>query len=180
MNFSSIPVPLPDQTQPWDLSKIYTFFDTETSGMINFKARNRDESQPWIAQLAVVTTDRNGRVLHSNLCVLHSEGRPMDYEAEQVHGVPMAVCIEAGLPPADAIQSVLPQFAQADHIIAHNKNFDLRILCIAAGRASKSLMDFYYKMKDDEAERTICTMNSTTKLCQLPKPSGKGSTSKVF
>lgn len=154
-----------------DLSERILFFDTETSDMINFRARNSDPSQPWVVQLAAVLTDGEGKPLHQFSCICNSGGRPMGDGAEDVHKIPLSTCNTVGLPHARAMAWFMTLVRHSTLLVAHNKAFDIRILKILGGQLGGAAKTDAYSL-DDYAQ--ICTMVSTTKLCQLPKPSGKG------
>lgn len=154
-----------------DLSKIYTFFDTETSDMPKFKLPNSDPSQPWIVQYGALTTDANGVPLHRFCTLCHSHGKPMGAGAEAVHGISKATADMVGIQEGAAFGMLLNLFDAATHLIAHNKAFDLRMLKIMGARIHQDAE------KDLEAlvnsKPHICTMITTTDLCKLPYPSGR-------
>ena len=150
------------------------FFDTETSNMINFKARNSDPSQPWIVQLAAVLSTSE-RILSSMNLLIKSEGLPMGAEAEAIHGISVEIADLYGYPPDYAFQLFHSLARRADLLVCHNNTFDLRMLAILARRLEEHSEGVSMEiMEEIKAKPSLCTMTSTTKLCQLPKPSGYG------
>lgn len=156
-----------------EIPKIFCFFDTETSDMIQFKKTNSDPSQPWIVQIAAKVMNEDQKLLHSVQFILDSHGEPMNIEAENVHGISKFEADTYGIYRTRVLSIMLDLFSISTHIVAHNKTFDIRMLKIMARKighekAHEDLTDIIEKREQ------ICTMHSTTKLCQLLKPSGKG------
>ena len=150
---------------------MYLFFDTETSGLPNFKASNSDPSQPWVVQLAAVLTNELNHPLQTMSLMIRSEGLPMSPEAEATHGISVSTADTYGIMPAEALGMFINLAKKSTRIIAHNISFDMRLLKIMATRICSEAKDDIYYM--DENIPKVCTMMSTTKLCNLPYPSGK-------
>lgn len=53
---------------------MYLFFDTETTGLPNFKIPFNHESQPHICQLAAILTDQNGKIKSELNAIIKPEG----------------------------------------------------------------------------------------------------------
>jgi len=150
---------------------MYLFFDTETSGLPNFKAPNSDPSQPWVVQLAAVLTNELNHPLQTMSLMIRSEGLPMSPEAEATHGISVSTADTYGIMPAEALGMFINLARKSTRIIAHNISFDMRLLKIMATRVRSEAKDDIYYM--DENIPKVCTMMSTAKLCNLPYPSGK-------
>ena len=145
------------------------FFDTETSNLINFKARNSDPSQPWVCQLAAIL-DKPDHPMQTISLLIQSYGLPMSDGAFETHGISTEMADTLGVPPARALELFMEFANKCSTIIAHNKSFDLRLLAIMARRLNDVAVADVEKLKE---KAQICTMMTTTKLCQLPFPSGR-------
>lgn len=149
----------------------FCFFDTETSDMIKFKLPNSDPSQPWICQVAAVVMDETQRPLHQMCFIVHSHGLPMSPEAADVHKISIELCDSVGIQSGAAFGMLLNLFDASRTLVAHNAQFDLRMLKIVAHRIHE---DAHTDLEALLADRpVICTMQRTTKFCQLPFPSGR-------
>lgn len=152
------------------------FFDTETSDLINFKARDTDPSQPWVVQLAAILSTEE-RIISSMNMTIQSKGLPMSKGAQETHGISVEFADNYGHEPEDAFNIFVTLCNKADLLVAHNKSFDFRLIAIMAKRINSKPNNLNYEVLpvlDNIKEiPSVCTMMSTTKLCQLPYPSGK-------
>lgn len=144
------------------------FFDTETSNLINFKAPNSDPSQPWVVQLAAILDCPDGPTQKISL-IIKSNGLPMSEGAQKVHGITTEMADKIGMDPSDALSTFLHLALQAEQVIAHNIPFDARLLDIMAQRIGNWT---YPIMQNFKSIPRLCTMLTTTKLCNLPGPRG--------
>jgi len=103
--------------------------------------------------------------------MVRSEGLPMSPEAEATHGISVSTADTYGIMPAEALGMFINLAKKSTRIIAHSLAFDMRLLKIMATRICDEAKDNIYYM--DENIPKVCTMISTTKLCNLPYPSGK-------
>lgn len=151
------------------------FFDTETSGLPNYKASNHDPSQPYVLQLAAILTSPSGETL-DEFCTLvqPTNSNPIHPKAFEAHGISREQCQADGIPAADAFGKFMDMATQCSLSIAHNHSFDLRLLGIMSAQIDKetsgqSVTD-YAMFKEI---KSLCTMMSTTNYCALPYPSGR-------
>lgn len=129
------------------------FIDTETNGIPGKHPNVR------VVQLAMILTDDDGKSLaeHSSL-IVPPEGFIIPAEAEAVHGFTVEMCEQWGI-DARGAYSLFLRFAEAtDKIVAHNMNFDWRMMQIEAAAVSKPL----------PTTRRICTMEAASPVCNLP------------
>jgi len=149
----------------------YLFFDTETSDLINFKARDSDSSQPWVCQLAARLTDELGNPINTFSVLIKSDGLPMSKEAEDVHHISIKKTDNFGFKKNTVLHMFLNLLIDADNLVAHNLSFDRRLLRILAYRiCTDAVEDYDYALS---RVNSICTMLSTTEFCKLPFPSGR-------
>lgn len=146
---------------------MYLVFDTETTGMYNFKAPHTDSSQPHIVQLAACLVDKGANVRGSmNMIVrppiLIPEG------ASNIHGITDDIAGRYGLPLTEALNTFWMLQEKAETLVAHNVNFDRRVLRSAFHRAG--LNNFLASFEKCD---TFCTMEATTPVLKLPGYRGR-------
>lgn len=131
------------------------FFDTETTGI---------KGKPWLVQLAAILTEKDGTLRGSCNLIVKPEGYTIPEEAANIHGITTEIAERSGVPLSVAI-AVFNNFAirlitPDSQVIAHNKNFDLRIIkyCYERGGWPSRI----------EGVRTFCTMDAMTRYCKLP------------
>ena len=79
-------------------------FDTETTGMVEFRKLPEDASQPDLIQLGMLlvdTADWKPRV-RSSLLVTLAEGVKIEPAAKAAHGISEEECARFGVPPSIA------------------------------------------------------------------------------
>lgn len=146
---------------------MYLFFDTETTGIYNFKAPHTDPSQPHIVQLAAMLLDRTGDVRGSINFVVQPP-IPIPEAASNVHGITDAVAKEYGVPLTEALNTFWILQERAELLVAHNVNFDRKVLRTAFHRAG-----FANFREAFEKRPTFCTMEATTPILKLPGYRGR-------
>lgn len=142
------------------------FFDTETNGLpIDYKASYTDVNNwPRVIQLAWLLADEQGNILRSSSNLVFPDGWQVPVEKFWIdNGHSTERCADQGFP----IDSLLAEFyaakMEADVLVAHNLNFDHRIVWaefIRAGLQPKSGM------------HKICTMMKSTNVCKIPGSRG--------
>lgn len=146
------------------------FFDTETSGTIDWKTPLDSPNQPDVIQLAAILSDET-TVYHELVCLVNpsdiNPGWVMTPGAEAVHGITRERVLEEGRPAREVYAEFMTLLPQARELVCHNTAFDSRLLGTAFNRlqdasgATRILNSQYY-----------CTMKKSTKLCRLPGPYG--------
>lgn len=137
------------------------FFDTETTGLPLFKNPSSDPNQPKIIQLAGVLSDSEKVHMSINF-ILQIDDFPIHPKALEAHGITSEVSNSIGFDPVDTLFPFFHLAMQADTLVAHNYNFDIRLLKIAYTRIDQ--LGMYDSIK---ALSKACTMHSTTKFCGL-------------
>lgn len=146
------------------------FFDTETSNLIQFKQPNSHPSQPWVVQLACILKGPEAPTQTISTLIYH-EDLPMSKGAQDVHNITLEMSEEYGIYPGQAFELFIKLAKNADRIIAHNMSFDWRLLTILATRLGPTALKDLETLKSTPK---VCTMRTTSSLCKLPFPSGKG------
>lgn len=148
------------------MTKSYLIFDTETTGLPkNYKAPITDlNNWPRLVQIAWRHCDNSGNILSDSNYIVKPQGFTIPKDAENVHGISTETAINGGID----LKVVLDEFAGAmersDFLVAHNMNFDERIVGAEFLRA-----DLKNRLTDIQK---ICTMEMSTKYCKLPGPYG--------
>ena len=130
-------------------------FDTETTSI----------RPGHICQLSYITIDASSKpqkTIGKNFFITVDE---MDPNAEAVHGFSLEKLYELsnGMYFEDLLEDFLTDFAEADFIIGHNVNFDIRFF-------KHELEDMGI---DYEPKNTFCTMQYYKDICKILKPNGE-------
>lgn len=138
-------------------------FDTETTGMVEWKRPPEHPSQPDLIQLGMLLVDVEGwtvRCSHSLLVQL-AEGVAIHPEARAAHGISEEDCKRFGIAPSVACALFNQLCMQADAIVAHNMSFDQSIMRTALYRIGN-------KPDRTLGKRLICTKDESTDVLKLP------------
>lgn len=139
------------------------FFDTETSGKVDFKADPLHPSQPHLIQLgAALYTPEAKEVASLNLLVRLEQGVRIDPEAERIHGISFEKTQLGGVSRRSAL-TILGELALCSKlVVAFNKNFDIGVIRAACNREGT-----VYGMGQAP---TFCAMEGMTPVCRIPSP----------
>lgn len=141
---------------------MYLFFDTETTGIPrNYKAPASDlRNWPRLVQLAWLLADDQANEVASAEYIIKPEGFTIPHDAARIHGISTEMAMQNGVDLTTVLAAVTPNIAKASILIAHNIQFDEKILgaeFLRAGHAN------YVEMKNRK-----CTMQGATDYCRLP------------
>jgi DNA polymerase III subunit epsilon len=136
------------------------FFDTETTGMADFKAPPSAKHQPHIIQMAMLLTTANGSEITRASFLIRPDGWTVSKQAADVHHITTEACADLGIDiwTAAAILSALLDQDPPPLIVAHNADFDRFMLNIEAERN-----DILFDKSD-----WYCTMRAATDILKLP------------
>lgn len=140
------------------------FFDTETTGLPDFKAPSEAPHQPHLTQVGAILVDEESREELEILDVLvKPDGWVIGDEAAALTGITMERALAEGIPEAEAVDRFMAMHARAGGRIAFNENFDMRILRIA-------LMRYRDQEQADawKAAPALCAATAATPICKLP------------
>lgn len=139
------------------------FFDTETTGLPDFKAPSESAHQPHIVQLAALLVDMDTReTIQSMDVIIRPGGWTIPDEVAAVHGITTQHALDVGIPESMAV-SMFMELWSGRNRVAHNQQFDARIVRIALMRyVDTEAADIW---KEGAAE---CTAIMATPVCQLP------------
>ncbi|MCU7840897.1 MAG: 3'-5' exonuclease [Candidatus Thiodiazotropha sp. (ex Troendleina suluensis)] len=130
------------------------FYDTETSGMVNWKEPSGGENQPHIVQLAALLADTDEKkVIQSMDVIVKPDGWNISDENTEIHGITEELAMDVGIPERQALDMFLSLWDGRNRV-AHNKTFDQRIIRIAIKRFSDKETEDEWGDKDSHQ----CTM----------------------
>lgn len=158
----------------------YLVFDTETSGLYDYKQPHYHQSQPHVVQLAAVLVDQHFEEVATMNCIIKPNGWEVPpsvtvshgYESIEaavaagqrlaacdIHGISQEMAIEVGISLESALSVFNGMAELADISICHNADFDVSMLMAEHHRAG---------IMSNLPNRNLCTMKSTTDLLELP------------
>lgn len=128
--------------------------------MPNYKLPINHPSQPHIVQLAAILADENGNVKAEINFIIKPDNWTIPPEVSKIHGITTGDALEFGVPIALALNVFMSLYAKADFLVAHNVNFDLRMLRRYSKDLSKNIFE-------DGMTINYCTMKNMTDICKL-------------
>ncbi len=140
---------------------MYLLFDTETTGLPKkWKAPITDvDNWPRLVQIAWLTYKDNGEPIEQKDYIVYPEGFTIPAEASNVHRITTERAKKEGI----ELKKVLEEFAklvnEADYIVAHNINFDEKIIGAEFIRNNISTQLF--------STPRLCTMKNSTNYCKI-------------
>ena len=143
--------------------KTAIFYDTETTGLPDFKAPSEAEHQPHIVQLAACLVDLDTRKTIASMDVIvRPAGWIIPDDIAKIHGITTEHARAVGIPESLAVGIFMELWGHRVRI-AHNEQFDARILRIA-------LMRFEDQATADDwkAGQSDCTAKLATPICKIP------------
>lgn len=151
--------------------ELIMFFDTETTGLSDFKAPYNAPQQPNLVQLGYKVCDPKTRetIFEKGLLVnttIHAT-YSMSPDAERVHGISTEAVQKWGYTPSAAMAEFLFWLNLSKLLVAHNKQYDIMIMQCFAFRFGFSPALF-------EDISTYCTMLTSTNICKIPSANGRG------
>ena len=149
------------------------FFDTETSDFIKKSVPANDPTQAWTVQIGAILASQQEDIAQMN-CLIKSNGRAMNYHAQQVHGISPEYADEHGIEELEAAEQFGLLLRQADLIVCHNYSFDWNYVYQMMERNLEDLSDlarsaFYLDLP------SFCTMRDKkiVSFCGLKNKANK-------
>ena len=141
---------------------MYLFFDTETTGLPkDYKAPASDiDNWPRLVQLAFLLYDNGGNLIKGGDFIIKPDGFIIPDEASKIHGITNEKANEQGVDIKFALEEFSEMIYHSDFIVAHNMNFDEKI--IGAELIRNGYIDILTNKKK------ICTMLKTVDYCSIP------------
>ncbi len=143
-------------------AKQYLIFDTETTGMPrNWRAPvSMVSNWPRVVQLAWILIDEAGNEIEKEDKIIRPEGYTIPVAATAIHGITTERALREGVELKLALEAFEAALSQTDTLVAHNIDFDYRVLGAEFYRLKRAnpLDDYDH----------ICTMKESTDFCALP------------
>lgn len=144
-------------------------YDTETTGLPDWKSPSGGENQPHIVQLAALLADLDEKkVIQSMDVIVKPDGWVITDDTAEIHGITTEYAMDVGIPEEQAFDLFLSLWGGDRKRISHNRTFDQRIIRIATKRyCDEEIIDAWA-----EKETHDCTMLMAKPIMQLP-PKGR-------
>ncbi len=139
-------------------------FDTETSGLFDFKRPAEAPGQPRLASAAFLFLDESFNIEREYHVFVRPDGWTMPEAASKVNGITNEMLRTHGVPLTNVLVAWNALLDNGCVFVAHNIDFDFKV--IRGELRRRGLPDRY-----DETEG-FCTMKASTALCKIPGPRG--------
>ncbi len=146
-------------------------FDSETTGVANFRLPPEHPTQPRIIQLGAILYDDARHVRAELNLLVKPDGFTIPAEATAVHGITTEHATRYGLAIGTVVKLLLALTNRAELIVAHNVDFDRLMVLIELARLQGGGVDEAGRFA---ARKFYCTMKQATAVCQIPSPRGFG------
>ncbi len=141
------------------------FFDTETTGLADFRAPIDAPSQPRLVQLAaILTTDDLQEISAVNLRV-RPDGFVIPAQAAGVHGVTTEMATATGIRGGAALEVFIALAQPASVLVAFNFDYDRIVMGNEFAKCGFAQSIF-------ELRPGFCAMKPMTNVCRLPGARG--------
>jgi DNA polymerase III epsilon subunit-like protein len=142
-------------------SSIFLFFDTETTGLPkNYKAPESNLSNwPRMIQLAYLLYDQKKGIISKGNYIIKPIGFEIPPDSSKIHGITKDIALSKGTDLNEVLDVFKNMLDKADYLVAHNIEFDKKIL------GAEFLRNKSYN--PISSKKMICTMESTTKYCAI-------------
>jgi DNA polymerase III epsilon subunit-like protein len=157
------------------LPNLLLIFDVETPGLIP-KNTNAIEKMPYITQLSFIVYDTNAKKIDTsyNTYINIPDNVEITPEIERLTGVTRTKCT-SGVYIHQALDELYNQYLRCNQIIAHNIEFDSKMIRIELERNEQYIHKHMYHLFilfdigfELSAKKTrFCTMKNTVDLCNI-------------
>lgn len=139
------------------------FFDTETTGMADFKSPPSADHQPHLVQLGAILCDSHRRVVAEMNLLIKPTGWTVPDEAAAIHGITTDLASRYGVGLPATMRLFFALCERAELMVAHNFQFDDCITQAAYCRAGLHELLGLHRRR-----QSYCTMKSATPILKLP------------
>jgi DNA polymerase III epsilon subunit-like protein len=170
-------------------SEIVLVFDVETNGLLNTKKGMPPLKEcPYVLQLSYVMYDLT---YHRIVKTVDAYVRVADHviiseEITRINGISKVTCDTVGVLMETILKQFYMDYHQSHHCVAHNYSFDSKMIHVEFQRHWPTLYKEYpYALNlflrtymEHQKRDGVCTMMTSTALCQLPhtRPPMQGKT----
>lgn len=143
---------------------MFLTFDTETTGFPIFSEPSNHPDQPHLVQLALLMIDDDFVEHSATSLIIRPDGWVISDENAAIHGITQDIAMERGIPEADAVALFVDHHARAARTVAHNIEFDRKIMRIALMRHGHTRE----AIEAMEAAESVCTLRLADQIMKLP------------
>jgi DNA polymerase-3 subunit epsilon len=146
----------------------YAVFDTETSGLFDFKLAADHETQPRMCSFAMAFLNANLEVENHYSALVKPDGWALDdnCEAAQKNGLTQARLMAEGVPVREILDMYNAALNDGLIMVGFNVSFDLKMMRAELRRAG--LPDRF------DTTASVDCMRPLTNICKIKKASGGG------
>lgn len=139
-------------------------FDSESTGLPDWKSPSEAEHQPHLVQLAAHQVDIDTRKITQSMdVIIKPEGWTIPDEVTEIHGITTEYAGDVGIPESLAVEMLLELWVGRRQI-AHNTTFDRRMIRIATKRYfDEEIIDSWHGSEYE------CTMIGSKKIMPMKK-----------
>jgi DNA polymerase-3 subunit epsilon len=143
---------------------MHLVFDTETTGLPNFRAPSDEPSQPHVVQFAAILLDDDWTERAAVNLIVRPDGWTIPDDVAKIPGITTDIAMACGVPEAHVVSIYHALTERADVTVAHNIGFDRRIMRIAMLRSNWT-REFIEAI---EGGKSYCTMEAAKPLTKCP------------
>jgi DNA polymerase-3 subunit epsilon len=132
--------------------KTLLMYDTETTGLPNWKTPSGGDDQPHMVQIGALLVNAETKEIIKELdVIIKPDGWVIPQETIDVHGITNEHAAEVGIPEKEAIQMLLDMHTSylGCERVAYNKTFDQRIVRIGLKRFFDEPTQEKWAIKED-------------------------------
>ncbi len=143
------------------------FYDTETTGLPDFKSSSDAAHQPHIVQFAAILVDPTTRIERAAIDLIACpDGWEIPAEIAAIHGITQDIANRTGIDERIIADMFADLRGVAEVEVAHNLPFDRRIMRIAMLRHLGMTRE-QIEANESDIEQ-VCTMRLATPIVNLP------------
>jgi DNA polymerase-3 subunit alpha len=162
---------------------IVLIFDVETTGLL---PKNNTDSPVYITQLSFAMYDakKNRLIKTYNAYINIPEEVPISNKITELTGIDRKKLSSEGIDIIDVLETFYDAYCRADIIVAHNLDFDSKVMEIEANRnydrlTNKELAPYIVWMFDSIYKKLTnlvmkCTMKMSKELCNIQRVNSRG------
>ena len=153
-------------------------FDTETTGLLpkwTTIAKDNLHLFPYIVQMSwIVYNSETHQIVEKDFIIKLPNNVIMSEECVQIHGITNEMSQKKGVSPMLVIEEFMEDFNSSDKVVAHNLDFDLKLLkieimriinCLDNATQIKNLVTFQGVLS--ECKKLYCTMQESIDICKI-------------
>jgi DNA polymerase III subunit epsilon len=118
------------------------------------------ENWPRLVQIAWILTDETGNEVRSQAFIIRPDGYEIPMSATQIHGITTDTARRLGIEIEQALVAFANDLSAAQYLVAHNIQFDERIVGAEFHRSGREPSPLSKK-------HHFCTMRSTAAFCRI-------------